>query len=276
MDKALLVAIGDYGSLLPKPLAGAPEALRTWRALLTKYYGFKAGDPSDPTVNLHTLETQQATKQSILRELQWLAVASQNDRIVFIFDGHGTSMNRRFSATDPSSPTYLEQGLVTYPEPSDTLATATLFGDEINGALRSTSARVLCVIDACHAQGVLDGIGPLQPRSLFIDARAFGFESSTTRLRLLTLVDRIVAASFETTAPSILVAAATQTDAAAYEVTIDGVRQMLFSYHAAALLDQHPAHSYKSLYALLVPNLTGFQTPILGGDQTRTNNQFTF
>lgn len=276
MDKALLVAIGDYGSLSQKRLDGAPEALRTWKALLTEFYGFRAGDPANPTVNLHTLESRQATKQSILRELRWLAVASSNDRLVFIFDGHGTSTNRRFPTTGPPSATYVEQGLVTYPEPNDTLETATLFGDEIVGAVGGTSANVLCVIDACHAQGVLDGTGgPLQPQSLFIDARAFGFDSSASRFRLMTLLERLVGPSFDAARPSIVVAAATEAETAAYEVTINGVRQMLFSYKAAQLLDQHPEHTYKSLYAILVHQLT-IQTPILDGDRNRKNNQFTY
>jgi hypothetical protein len=259
MDRALVVGIDDYGTLDPVPLVGSANGLISWQKLLVKTYGF----------TVHTLASPLATKDAILLELNWLASATQNERAVFVFCGEGTQVNR----PDPGGGTHLEQGLVMYPRPGDTLESATLFGDEIVAALRGSLAPFSLVFDACFSAGVIEG--PLHPRPLYIDARRFGLARTLER-KTLSFLRRLLQVSESGRSPSMVVAAASGAHEPAYEGDIDGLRQLFFSEAVTRILTQYPTHSYDSLYPLVTQLLAGIQTPVLQGDTSRYANQVTY
>ena|GEM_PF-4229007 len=259
MDRAVVVGIADYDVLDPVPLLGSANGLISWENLLTKTYGF----------TVHTLADSGATKDAILLELNWLASATQKERAVFVFCGEGTQVNR----PDPGGGTHLEQGLVTYPRPGDTIDSATLFGDEIVAALRGSSAPFFLVIDACFAAGVIEG--PLHPRPLYIDARRFDL-ARTLEKNALSFLRHLLEDSESGQSPSMVVAAAAGELEPAYEGDIDGLRQLFFTEAVTRILTQYHTHSYDSLYALVTQLLAGIQTPALQGDTSRFANPVTY
>jgi hypothetical protein len=272
MDKAVIVGIADYGSLYSVPLFGAANALAAWKTLLVDEYGFVAqGTPGGPLPNLHIVESPYATKDLILPQLDWLVDrAGPQDRLLFIFCGHGTQLNR----LDPQTGTVnVEQGLVCYPSPGDTIDDATLFGEEMTARIRKPGALIMIVLDACHSAGVIDP-DPLSLQPLYIDAKALGADVSDGGM-LITLLQRLTAGPQPERFSMVIAAAAGELEAA-YEGEVNGTRQMLFSYEAISVLNRYPSDSYSTLYSKIEPLLAAHQVPDLAGDTARHSNAFTY
>lgn len=269
MDKAVIVGIADYGSLYPKPLTGAANALTAWQTLLVGKYGFVAkAKPGDPPPNLHVVENTAATKETILLHLEWLVKnAGTNDRLLFIFCGHGTALNRQ----DPVLRVVnVEQGLVCYPRTAK-IQDAVLYGDEILNEIRLPSRRITLVFDACFSGGVIDD-PTLQP--LYIDPTVTG-TTVVEGVQQISFLQRLKIGR-EASSFSMVIAAASREFEPAVEGEVTGVRHLLFSYHATNALQSQPTYSYNELFAIVRPHLSPAQIPVLDGDPGRHPKDFTY
>jgi hypothetical protein len=136
-DRALLVGVGDYPAGVPK-LPGIDKDIRMFRDSLVAI-GFRPD-------TIHTLMDGKSTDAAIRQEVQnWLTKGvGPNDRVVFFFSGHGSTMNDGGRAVGV---------LVPYDIQASTSAVKNaLKGPELGELLsRIPSRRVLVVIDACHS-----------------------------------------------------------------------------------------------------------------------------
>jgi hypothetical protein len=136
-DRALLVGVGDYPAGVRK-LPGIDKDIRMFRDSLVAI-GFKPD-------TIHTLMDGKSTDAAIRQEVQnWLTKGvGPNDRVVFFFSGHGSTMNDGGRAVGVLVPYDIQA--------SAAAVKNALKGPELGELLnRIPSHRVLVVIDACHS-----------------------------------------------------------------------------------------------------------------------------
>lgn len=138
--RALVIGIADYEVVHGLPVAVANDARDTGDTLRSESYcGYPDG-------NVTVLTDSQATLEGIREALAKLAADAQHDDTVAIFfSGHGARIGKGADATS---------ALVPYDCKLDDKAGTTLGEVEFTKAIAAIkAARVIVVIDACHAAG---------------------------------------------------------------------------------------------------------------------------
>lgn len=148
MKKALIVGINDYGPQHPRLTAPEGEAVR-WRDLLTRQFAFAAND-------VRMLLGPRATKPAILERLAWLMMnATPQDKLVFVFLGHGVRLNRRIG--DVVNET-ADEALVACPIAGADVEQYSVYDDELESLFELArvplTTDLTMILDCCYAGGV--------------------------------------------------------------------------------------------------------------------------
>jgi hypothetical protein len=271
--RALVVGVAEYGNLGETKIPGALRSARAWRQQLLGY-----GYLSD---NITLLEDARATKQSVLKELERLFKAADDDGeagkesdVMFLIACHGTSIPRDGATGEK------QQGLVLYPTRGDTLLDATLFGDEIAAtaaaAKHGDKIQFNVGLDACFS----GGIHPPTPAAAD-DADLVRLSKRLVPLRIIapgpageapvSFVEQLSRPLEQHSRPSTVTIAACAANEDTYEGEgDDGKRWTLFSEAALQALGKNPDHSYRTLVeeGVHLPD----QTPMARG--SRRNYHF--
>jgi hypothetical protein len=137
---ALVVAVANYRSVssLPKVVLKDASDIRDM-LLAPTHCGYLAP-------NVHVLLDVDATLENIRAELAWLAaVAGPNDSVIVYFSGHGVLPK---TSADGAS------ALVPWDADIASISSTCLSAAELSDGLRKiSSARLLVLLDACHAGG---------------------------------------------------------------------------------------------------------------------------
>lgn len=263
-NKALIVAVGDYGSFARRLQAPAYEIQQWQRVLGAQPYSFE----------ITPLTDRDATRSRVLEELALLLGGSQpDDQLLFVFMGHGsvTEGRRRGEA---------EQSLIAYPGTQGLQAAAISESDIEDIFTRiqpPLGVPLTFVLDTCFAANYGDpalfrrdasgsavGIIPLfapPPPDLVATAQS---------LRMFGAFAEQKRGGYET---PIILAAAGKTEPA-YEIPDDGRRRMLFTMRLLQWLERT-----RDTYAGIIRNINPLhpdyeQTASLGGNLSRAQEQF--
>ena len=143
---ALIVGIANYQRISPLPDVVLNDAQCIRDVLVDPHLG---GYPPDPT-RVRLLKDAEATRRSILNELESLARRADDDSVVFLyFSCHGGQITSGRHAGEYLFP--VETDLTT----DETLAATAISGIEMTRALELIRSRkTIIIFDCCHSSGV--------------------------------------------------------------------------------------------------------------------------
>jgi hypothetical protein len=138
---ALLIGVEDYPGDRDD-LVGPIRDVASMKHLLIRGYGFQAK-------NVRTLINSEATRDGIVSAFrEFLSQATDADKVVVYYSGHGLQMDRNLGASD-SEPDGKDEALYL---PRDAQTATMLLDDELGALLRALRTNnVLVVLDACFS-----------------------------------------------------------------------------------------------------------------------------
>jgi hypothetical protein len=263
--KALLVAVGDYGTVASKLTAPAYE-LQLWQRMLsTSPYSFDS---------ITSLVDTTATRVNVLSEIDRLLDGAQpDDQLLFYFAGHGSvAMGRKRDEA--------EQSLIAYPGTDGLQAAAiceTDIADIFDRRQPPAGTDIAFVIEACFAanfgddkvvvtkaRGEAEGTVPLfAPPPL-------DFRKTVRSLRTFGAFAERGITAYET---PIILAASGKTETA-YEISEGGQRRCLFSMRLLGWLGRKQ-DTFENIIRSINPlHPVHRQTASLGGNVSRASEMF--
>jgi caspase domain-containing protein len=263
-QKALLVAVNDYEGYAPR--LEAPELeMEKWRQRL-EAYGF---------TNIRTRVAPMATRQTVKGDLRWLfGGSSRNDQLVFAFFGHG-----RIVESHSTGGLGFEEALIHFPNGDASLRSAELTDTDIEEIIEEVGglaedADAMIGIDACYA-AYSDTPTPQGAKALFIPPVP-SFDRNIENVRAFGSL----ASPFKRSQERPIIIAACGREKLAYEIPINGVQRLVFSYRATEYLEQIAKNQADVTFRQLVdaikpPQQDGVdQKPDLRGNTARENEAF--
>jgi metacaspase-1 len=142
MNLALLCGINSYDQ---SPLQGCVNDVENMRKLLTECCRFSV-------MSIKTLKNEQATKERILKELEFMVKNMQEgDHGVFHFSGHGSQV----PASDPHEPDFMTEILCPYD--FDWVPKHYITDDEVHDVCTQLNpgATLDIFLDSCHSGDML-------------------------------------------------------------------------------------------------------------------------